>query len=178
MVASSISDLSLFEMVACAQCRQRKVSTSRYGYTRTDCQIQVRCQGGPTRCEACTRLGFQCSYSATATSGSGSVPNMTRKRGTRACDACRAQKARCTGDTPKCLRCQQLIIPCHYSLSVRQYKSRDVQRPSITKSVDDSTALTRSDDNNNAAHSTSTTASETMASPDTSVSETMDRYCL
>ncbi|OAK99591.1 hypothetical protein IQ06DRAFT_277747, partial [Phaeosphaeriaceae sp. SRC1lsM3a] len=86
-------------MVACAQCRQRK----------------VRCQGGPLSCDACTRLGFQCSYSAAPTPGSGNIP-ATRKRGARACDSCRTQRSRCSGGTP-CLRCQQMNATCHYSLS-------------------------------------------------------------
>jgi hypothetical protein len=163
-------------MVACAQCRQRKVFISCPRCCQADSQLQVRCEGGPNSCEACTRLGFQCSYSAPATSGSGGVPTATRKRGARACDACRSQRARCTGGTPSCLRCQQLKISCNYSLSVRQYRARDTQRPSSATSTENSTAVMLPSHNYDAAQSTSTTASDTVASPATSSSERVDAY--
>ncbi|KAH7067374.1 fungal-specific transcription factor domain-containing protein [Paraphoma chrysanthemicola] len=96
-------------MVACVQCRQRK----------------VRCRGGPSRCDACTRLGYQCSMDTSITSTSGQSPEhkTIRKRGIRACDACRSQKSRCSGDNPICLRCRQLNINCHYTITVRQYRT-------------------------------------------------------
>jgi hypothetical protein len=165
-------------MVACAQCRQRKVVTSCPRCCQADSQFQVRCESGPNSCEACTRLGFQCSYSAPATSGSGAVPTATRKRGARACDACRSQRARCTGGTPSCLRCQQLKTSCNYSLSVRQYRARDTQRPNSATSTESYTAVIRPFDNNKATHSISTTASDTVASPTTSISERVDTYAL
>lgn len=146
-----------FKMVACAQCRQRK----------------VRCQGGPLSCDACTRLGFQCSYSAAPTPGSGNIP-ATRKRGARACDSCRTQRSRCSGGTP-CLRCQQMNATCHYSLSVRQYRADESQRPMSATSLDSSTAQDRHNEAMSAVHSTPGTDNDIVVSPATSASGRLDK---
>lgn len=145
-------------MVACSQCRQRK----------------VRCQGGPHCCDACTRLGFQCSYSTTPTSGPSNVP-ATRRRGARACDACRAQRSRCSGSAP-CLRCQQLDVTCHYSLSVRQYRAGESQRPKSATSIDSSVPPDRHNEAMSVVNSTPTTESDIVASPATSASGRLDKY--
>jgi hypothetical protein len=50
--------------------------------------------------------------------------SIIRKRGGRACDACRAQKVRCIPDSEAatCLRCQHCGFTCVYSISIRRYR--------------------------------------------------------
>jgi hypothetical protein len=97
---------------------------------------QVRCSKGPdpSICSACARLGFRCSLTISTTPGSGTDTSPTavpRKRGSRACDACRAQKSQCSGDSPSCSRCLRLEMPCIYSLSIRQYKAQQRRQSSV-----------------------------------------------
>ncbi|KAF1971166.1 hypothetical protein BU23DRAFT_648089 [Bimuria novae-zelandiae CBS 107.79] len=68
-------------------------------------------------------------------SGAVPIPTAHRKRGARVCDACRAQRSRCSGETPSCARCQGLGIPCCYTLSIRQYRAeqRHRKRPGLTE---------------------------------------------
>ncbi|KAH6870652.1 fungal-specific transcription factor domain-containing protein [Alternaria rosae] len=147
-------------MVACAQCRQRK----------------VRCEGGPVSCDACKRLGFQCSLGLATTpiADVGNLPVASRKRGTRACDACRSQRSRCTGETPSCRRCRELNIPCNYTLSVRQYRAGERHKRSLV-SAEQVINQSGGDDVGRAMHGTPTTGSEVTASPDTSSTEHIDK---
>lgn len=80
---------------------------------------------------ACSRLGFPCSL-AGATDGHGVVaanpspndwPAVTKIRIGRACIACHAQKARCSGERPSCLRCRERDLDCRYAPSKRQKKT-------------------------------------------------------
>ncbi|KAF2011195.1 hypothetical protein BU24DRAFT_355599, partial [Aaosphaeria arxii CBS 175.79] len=83
-------------------------------------------------CDACSRLGFQCSFTQPAVLD-GEQTNTTptpRKRGARACDTCRLQRSKCSGESSGCERCVNLGLRCHYSLSVRRYKAADVRRNS------------------------------------------------
>ncbi|KAF2855366.1 hypothetical protein T440DRAFT_210279 [Plenodomus tracheiphilus IPT5] len=109
-------------MPACIQCRQRK----------------VRCRGQQEGCDACQRLGFQCSSSEIANPNSVIPSNsegFVRKRGSRACDACRAQRVRCVAKegTSGCVRCYQKSLRCVYSLSVRRYQADERERRQKTK---------------------------------------------
>ncbi|KAH9210428.1 hypothetical protein DL95DRAFT_307997 [Leptodontidium sp. 2 PMI_412] len=95
----------------CFQCRNRK----------------VRCDGTVEGCENCLRLGFTCSFSAqdaearsiSSPQSQGRSPNsamtLERRRGRKACLTCHSQKAKCSGDIPRCERCLQRGIDCQYS---------------------------------------------------------------
>ncbi|KAI0403684.1 hypothetical protein F4802DRAFT_607940 [Xylaria palmicola] len=66
----------------------------------------------------CERLGFTCSFqdaaSPHADSDSVTAFSLPRRRVRLACTNCHSRKARCTGETPKCARCQSQAIECIY----------------------------------------------------------------
>ncbi|KAI1313217.1 hypothetical protein F5Y03DRAFT_159392 [Xylaria venustula] len=86
----------------CSTCRARK----------------VRCDGRRDICQNCERLGFTCSFqdagSPHADSDSVTAFSLPRRRVRLACTNCHSRKARCTGETPKCARCQAQGIDCVY----------------------------------------------------------------
>jgi len=114
--------------------------------------------------------------SSTPTPDSGNASTVSRKRGARACDACRAQRSRCSGNSPTCHRCQRLNIPCHYTLSVRQYRAEGRQSSKSVTPIQDYCRHDGQYEANNAVQSTPTTASETVTSPATSAAERLDGY--
>jgi hypothetical protein len=84
------------------------------------CRLRkVRClPGDGTSCANCDRLGFTCSFGdspqADGDNGSSSAVSLPRRRVRLACINCHSRKARCTGETPKCARCQSQGIECVY----------------------------------------------------------------
>lgn len=103
----------------CKQCRYRK----------------VRCDGREGICGNCERLGFACSLSLAASpehaddgaQGSSPEARPERRRVSKACDGCREQKVRCSGDTPQCTACKRRQLDCHYPLETRK-RVRTVKR--------------------------------------------------
>ncbi|KAF2821007.1 hypothetical protein CC86DRAFT_470803 [Ophiobolus disseminans] len=149
-------------MVACAQCRQRK----------------VRCHGGSSSCEACARLGFQCSLgrSSTPTASNDNSSSAPRKRGSRACEKCRAQRSRCSGDSPICHRCQRLNLTCQYTLSVRQYRAKGLHSSRIRNLAPEIGTEIWQSGTMSAAQSTSSAASVAFISPLVSELTRVHRY--
>ncbi|KAI0198494.1 hypothetical protein F4808DRAFT_259627 [Astrocystis sublimbata] len=87
--------------------------------TCSTCRLRkVRCDGRRDVCQNCERLGFTCSFQDAASphaDGDGLTPfNLPRRRVRLACTSCHSRKARCTGETPKCARCQSQGIECVY----------------------------------------------------------------
>lgn len=85
------------------------------------CRLRkVRClQGDGASCANCDRLGFTCSFQAASPQGdgdNGAASSMTlpRRRVRLACSNCHSRKARCSGEMPKCKRCQSQGIECIY----------------------------------------------------------------
>lgn len=101
----------------CATCRARK----------------VRCDGRRSACSNCERLGFLCSYDDGTTVGMDAASavvalrgevgddgnSVPRRRARQACQNCHSRKARCSGGTPACGRCQALGIECAYRIGKR-----------------------------------------------------------
>ena len=86
--------------------------------TCTTCRARkVRCDGRRDICQNCERLGFTCSFQDKSSPNpdaditSFSLP---RRRVRLACINCHSRKARCSGETPKCKRCQAQGIECVY----------------------------------------------------------------
>ncbi|KAI5859413.1 hypothetical protein GGS23DRAFT_316941 [Durotheca rogersii] len=88
------------------------------------CRVRkVRCDGRRDVCQNCERLGFTCSFQ------DGASPNqdpdtlaafaLPRRRVRLACANCHSRKARCSGETPKCARCQAQGIECVYKPTKR-----------------------------------------------------------
>ncbi|RYP21992.1 hypothetical protein DL765_001898 [Monosporascus sp. GIB2] len=86
----------------CITCRARK----------------VRCDGRRDVCQNCERLGFTCSFQDKSSphpdTDSITSFSLPRRRVRLACINCHSRKARCSGETPKCARCQAQGIDCVY----------------------------------------------------------------
>lgn len=87
--------------------------------TCSTCRLRkVRCDGRRDICQNCERLGFTCSFqdagSPHADSDSVTALSLPRRRVRLACTNCHSRKARCTGESPKCARCQSQGIECIY----------------------------------------------------------------
>ncbi|KAF9877255.1 hypothetical protein CkaCkLH20_05521 [Colletotrichum karsti] len=91
----------------CVTCRARK----------------VRCDGRRDICCNCERLGFTCTYEDPNSDPNGlsSAPSfpLPRRRVRQACESCHSRKARCSGDTPTCVRCRAQGLECVYRASKR-----------------------------------------------------------
>ncbi|KAI0471560.1 hypothetical protein GGR56DRAFT_77540 [Xylariaceae sp. FL0804] len=90
----------------CATCRLRK----------------VRCDGRHDVCQNCERLGFSCSFQEGSPNPDGdsvTAFSLPRRRVRLACSNCHSRKARCSGETPKCARCQSQGIECVYKPTKR-----------------------------------------------------------
>lgn len=88
------------------------------------CRVRkVRCDGRRDVCQNCERLGFTCSFqdAASPSQDSEGLTNFTlpRRRVRLACANCHSRKARCSGETPKCARCQAQGIECVYKPTKR-----------------------------------------------------------
>lgn len=91
----------------------------RSSNTCQPCRIRkVRClPGDGTSCANCDRLGFTCSFRDASPQGdgdNGASVSLPRRRVRLACINCHSRKARCSGETPKCARCQAQGIECVY----------------------------------------------------------------
>ncbi|KAH8891236.1 hypothetical protein GQ53DRAFT_866032 [Thozetella sp. PMI_491] len=84
----------------CKTCRTRK----------------VRCDGARPTCSNCSRLNLACYFGLSRPFHSqDSSPQRIRIRGPRACDSCRIDKVRCSGEAGTCQRCSAKARPCVYS---------------------------------------------------------------
>ncbi|KAI4860269.1 hypothetical protein F4820DRAFT_117364 [Hypoxylon rubiginosum] len=88
------------------------------------CRVRkVRCDGRRDVCQNCERLGFTCSFqdAASPSQDPESLTSFTlpRRRVRLACANCHSRKARCSGETPKCARCQAQGIECVYKPTKR-----------------------------------------------------------
>lgn len=88
------------------------------------CRVRkVRCDGRRDVCQNCERLGFSCSFQDAASPNQDpeSLTSFTlpRRRVRLACANCHSRKARCSGETPKCARCQSQGIECVYKPTKR-----------------------------------------------------------
>ncbi|KAL2833971.1 hypothetical protein BJY01DRAFT_239340 [Aspergillus pseudoustus] len=131
----------------CVQCRYRK----------------VRCDRRHDVCGNCDRLQFDCSFrastqrtpSSTSTSsmststGTGTGTNTRdtpvsntpsfppeRRRGSRACLACRRSKARCSGELPACRTCHQRQRECHYPAAEASSSLLPIRHEELTATLD------------------------------------------
>lgn len=84
----------------------------------------MKCDRQASGCGACARLDFSCSYIASEAAVSATVRDLAasdsltqagtkRKRTRKACNSCRAVKAKCSGQQP-CSRCNSLLRSCQY----------------------------------------------------------------
>ncbi|ATY66432.1 Fungal transcriptional regulatory [Cordyceps militaris] len=106
----------------CRTCRLRKVKCT--GKSNT----------GP--CTNCVRLELACSFQSTSNAGdsqdrvSRTTPSAShteagtlRKRAQRACGQCHSHKTKCSGDLPRCRRCEASNLLCEYTPTKRKFTS-------------------------------------------------------
>ncbi|KAI1113319.1 hypothetical protein F5Y14DRAFT_442005 [Nemania sp. NC0429] len=116
--------------------------------TCSTCRLRkVRCDGRRDICQNCERLGFTCSFqdaaSPHADSDSITALSLPRRRVRLACTNCHSRKARCTGESPKCARCQSQGIECIYRPTKRSAAingTASVPPPGTTDSEHESVA--------------------------------------
>lgn len=72
--------------------------------------------------------------SRTTPSHSHTEAGTLRKRAQRACSQCHSHKTKCSGDLPRCKRCEAANLPCEYTPAKRRFTNVRFQRPD--KSLD------------------------------------------
>ncbi|KUI64900.1 putative transcriptional regulatory protein PB1A11.04c [Cytospora mali] len=106
----------------------------------TTCRLRkVKCSGKQAvsngSCANCARLELACSFVSAEVQnnqGPGKVSRIApsrdrteagtvRKRAQRACRECHAHKTKCSGDLPRCKRCQANELICEYTPSKRKF---------------------------------------------------------
>ncbi|KAI0020351.1 hypothetical protein F4780DRAFT_380742 [Xylariomycetidae sp. FL0641] len=128
--------------------------------TCTTCRLRkVRCDGRRDICQNCERLGFSCSFQDTGSPNPDS-DNVTsfslpRRRVRLACTSCHSRKARCSGETPKCARCQSHGTECVYKPTKRSggvngtgqsvHHGTDSEHESVTSEPPEKRAMTHRD---------------------------------
>ncbi|RDA87587.1 hypothetical protein CP532_4005 [Ophiocordyceps camponoti-leonardi (nom. inval.)] len=141
----------------CRTCRLRK---SRL--------LQVKCSGNPGNgaCSNCARLELSCNFanaedhdettvSRTTPSHSHTEAGTLRKRAQRACSQCHSHKTKCSGDLPRCKRCEAANLPCEYTPAKRRFTNVRFQ----------SSAAKPPDENNPPASAASSARSDGIISP-------------
>ncbi|KAI0115676.1 hypothetical protein GGR51DRAFT_415846 [Nemania sp. FL0031] len=130
--------------------------------TCSTCRLRkVRCDGRRDICQNCERLGFTCSFqdagSPHADSDSITAFSLPRRRVRLACTNCHSRKARCTGETPKCARCQSQGIECIYrptkrsagingtAASSQQHGTTDSEHESVASEPPEKRTMTQRD---------------------------------
>lgn len=116
--------------------------------TCSTCRLRkVRCDGRRDICQNCERLGFTCSFqdaaSPNADSDSITALSLPRRRVRLACTNCHSRKARCTGESPRCARCQSQGIDCIYRPTKRSAAingTTSIPQPGTTDSEHESVA--------------------------------------
>jgi hypothetical protein len=142
--------------------KRRRTASSLMECCRTCRLRKVKCTGNPGNapCTNCARLDLVCSFttsdaqweqsdkvSRTTPSQSHTEAGTLRKRAQRACRQCHAHKTKCSGDLPRCKRCDAANLPCEYTPAKRKFANLPVKTsggpedaalvaPAAVKSVD------------------------------------------
>ncbi|KJZ72888.1 hypothetical protein HIM_07651 [Hirsutella minnesotensis 3608] len=112
------------------------------------CRLRkVKCSGNPGNgpCSNCARLELSCNFvnatdhdetsvSRTTPSHSHTEAGTLRKRAQRACSQCHSHKTKCSGDLPRCKRCEAANLPCEYTPAKRRFTN--VRFQNSAKSID------------------------------------------
>ncbi|KAI1263572.1 hypothetical protein F5Y18DRAFT_121977 [Xylariaceae sp. FL1019] len=129
--------------------------------TCSTCRLRkVRCDGRRDMCQNCERLGFSCSFQDNGSphpdGDSITAFSLPRRRVRLACTNCHSRKARCTGETPRCARCQSQGIDCIYRPTKRsggingtgtggQHGTTDSEHESVTSEPPEKRTMTHRD---------------------------------
>ncbi|KOS18762.1 putative transcriptional regulatory protein [Escovopsis weberi] len=127
--------------------KRRRVAAIQMDCCRTCRLRKVKCSGNPGTgpCSNCSRLELGCSFvpahdphhmeslARTTPSHSHTEAGTLRKRAQRACSQCHTHKTKCSGDLPKCKRCETYRLACEYTPARRKFAN---VRPSSPKTED------------------------------------------
>ncbi|PNY23821.1 transcriptional regulatory protein [Tolypocladium capitatum] len=105
------------------------------------CRLRkVKCSGNPGDgpCTNCSRLDLACNFtkaeeedeaavSRTTPSHSHTEAGTLRKRAQRACSQCHSHKTKCSGDLPRCKRCEAANLACEYTPAKRKFTNVRIQ---------------------------------------------------
>ncbi|KAF7543730.1 hypothetical protein G7046_g9942 [Stylonectria norvegica] len=115
--------------------KRRRTAATLADCCRTCRLRKVKCTGNPGNgpCTNCARLELTCPFTtANALVASGKVSRTTpshihteagtlRKRAQRACSQCHVHKTKCSGDLPRCKRCEAAGMNCEYTAAKRKF---------------------------------------------------------
>ncbi|KAH7170282.1 fungal transcriptional regulatory protein [Dactylonectria macrodidyma] len=116
--------------------KRRRTVTVATDCCRTCRLRKVKCTGNPGNgpCVNCARLDLSCPFNQDGSPSyiSGKVLRSTpshshteagtvRKRAQRACSLCHSNKTKCSGDLPKCKRCEANDLACEYTPAKRKF---------------------------------------------------------
>ncbi|ETS76310.1 hypothetical protein PFICI_11697 [Pestalotiopsis fici W106-1] len=87
-------------------------STTSIPTTAAAATVTKRRRNNPDECYKVARI---------TPNGTVTEAGTLRKRAQRACQQCHAHKTKCSGDLPKCARCQLNELPCEYTPSKRKF---------------------------------------------------------
>ncbi|KAI3397672.1 hypothetical protein diail_10441 [Diaporthe ilicicola] len=119
---------------AASAAKRRRTAPPREGCTM--CRLRkVKCSGKPVGngpCANCSRLELECSFVVADGSEQGKVSRVApsrdrteagtvRKRAQKACTECHLHKTKCSGDLPRCKRCEANDLECEYVASRRKF---------------------------------------------------------
>ncbi|KAI9166673.1 transcriptional regulatory protein [Paramyrothecium foliicola] len=90
---------------------------------------------------SCTNSCEKDKVSRTTPSQSHTEAGTLRKRAQRACRQCHAHKTKCSGDLPRCKRCDAANLPCEYTPAKRKFANVPVKPSSNPEEVPSSGAL-------------------------------------
>ncbi|KAL7819295.1 hypothetical protein V8C44DRAFT_133522 [Trichoderma aethiopicum] len=129
--------------------KRRRTTTNTGDCCRTCRLRKVKCTGNPGNgpCSNCSRLELGCSFavspgasdeervSRTTPSHSHTEAGTLRKRAQRACSQCHAHKTKCSGDLPKCKRCESANLVCEYTPTRRRFNNVRFHSPKAEDQV-------------------------------------------
>ncbi|KAK0762990.1 hypothetical protein N5P37_003973 [Trichoderma harzianum] len=123
--------------------KRRRTTTTNGDCCRTCRLRKVKCTGNPGNgpCSNCSRLELTCSFAAspgaseeervsrTTPSHSHTEAGTLRKRAQSACSQCHTHKTKCSGDLPRCKRCEAANLVCEYTPTRRRFTNVRFNRP-------------------------------------------------
>lgn len=149
---------------SCVKVSLKSVRLARYPQANALIKhSKVKCDEKPGICANCERLHLECQKAdgtKIAPSAAGtrlSDPplrdvGIKRKRTFRSCSQCRASKARCSGQKPKCSRCRQRQVDCIYDEESSPQWERVVQSSRAESSQLEPSVSESNSNSNNPTH--------------------------
>ncbi|QUC19776.1 uncharacterized protein UV8b_04017 [Ustilaginoidea virens] len=126
-----------------APAKRRRPAPSLTDCCRTCRLRKVKCSGNPGEgpCSNCARLDLTCGFTAaeddddvaisrTTPSYSHTEAGTLRKRAQRACSQCHSHKTKCSGNLPRCKRCESGGLACEYTPAKRRFTNVRFRNPS------------------------------------------------